>query len=171
MALQIHFILILLFLAVPTLAEKNKVPLVQRAFISASRAPVYKEPDFDAPQLYQLSSKTIVLISTKIYRPPHLFGTFYKVFMKRPKKIRGYISEIDLIPEFKKKNNGYIINPDYIKQERLFKTIQKRNSIVRRKKSPDLKNNKKAEVQVENNKKAEVQVEDNKKSEVQVKNK
>ena len=54
-----------------------------------------------------------ILISKKIFRPPHNFGSFYKIFLFRPKKIVGYISEAEIAPEFVKQADEYKVNPIY----------------------------------------------------------
>lgn len=92
--------------------EKYKSHL-QRAFVVTLNSFIYEKPDFDAPQLYPLATGEKILISKKIFRPPHNFGSFYKVFLIRPKKIVGYISEAEVVPEFLKQADKYEVNPAY----------------------------------------------------------
>ena len=92
--------------------EKYKAHL-QRAYVVALNSFIYKKPDFDAPQLYALSIGEKVLISKKIFRPSHNFGSFYKILLFRPKKIIGYVAETEVVPEFLKREDKYEINPAY----------------------------------------------------------
>ena len=92
--------------------EKYKSHL-QRAFVVTLNSFVYEKPDFDAPQLYPLAIGEKILISKKIFRPPHNFGSFYKTFLTRPKKVVGYISEAEVVPEFLKQAGKYETNPAY----------------------------------------------------------
>ena len=85
--------------------EKYKNQL-QLAFISSLNSFVYEEPNFDSQQLFPLETGKKVLISKKIFRPAHKFGSFYKLFLVKPKKIVGYVSEAELIPEFLKSEKG-----------------------------------------------------------------
>lgn len=104
-----------------TTKEKSKQSLVptkykehlQLAYVIAVNSFVYKKPDFDSPQLYSLAPGERVLVSKKIFRPPHRFGSFYKVFVTQPKKIVGYISEVEVAPKFIKQKEKYKINPAY----------------------------------------------------------
>ena len=96
------------------LPEKYK-PYMQRAYISRSNSFVYSEPNFDAPKLQTLPIGKLVLISRKVFLPPHSFGSFYRIFLFREKKVIGYVSEAEVIPEFVKKNDSYSPNPNYKK--------------------------------------------------------
>ena len=102
---------------------KNLIPeklkdQFQRAYINRSNSFVYSKPDFDSSRLRPLSIGKLVLISRKIYLPPHSFGSFYRIFLFRPKKLIGYISEAEVIPEFKLNQGVYTINPNYKKAKR-----------------------------------------------------
>lgn len=123
-----------LFFSFFVFGKKNKVPLIQRGIVSQPVAIVYKKPDFDAPKIHSVTKNRIVVMSTKIYRPSHLFGSFYRVFINRPRKIRGYISEVDMIPEFKKKGSGYVMNYQYVKKEKSLKEIKNATGIFYKKK-------------------------------------
>ena len=88
---------------------------VQRAYVSRSNSFVYLEPNFDAPKIQSLSIGRHILISRKIFLPPHSFGSFYRVFLFREKKRIGYVSEAEVISEFIKKDGGYSPNSNYKK--------------------------------------------------------
>ena len=88
---------------------------VQRAYVSRSNSFVYSEPNFDAPKLQSLPIGKHILISRKIFLPPHSFGSFYRVFLFREKKRIGYVSEAEVISEFIKKDGGYSPNSNYKK--------------------------------------------------------
>lgn len=92
--------------------EKYKAHL-QRAYVGSLNSFVYQHPNFDSQALYPLPVGQKILISKKIFRPSHNFGSFYKVFLFREKKIVGYISEAEVIPEFLKKNGKYTSNKTY----------------------------------------------------------
>ena len=102
---------------------KNLIPeklkdQFQRAYISRSNSFVYSKPDFDSSQFRSLSIGKLVLISRKIYLPHHSFGSFYRIFLFRPKKLIGYISEAEVIPEFRLNQGVYTINPNYNKAKK-----------------------------------------------------
>ena len=88
-------------------------PHLQVAYVAALNSFVYKKPNFDSPQLYPLPVGKKILISKKIFRPHHNFGSFYKVFLFKEKKIVGYISEAEVVPEFLKQNGTHTVNPAY----------------------------------------------------------
>ena len=96
-----------------TLIPEKYKPYMQRAYVSSLNSFVYRKPDFDSMKLYPLSIGKKILISKKIFRPPHNFGTFYKVFLFKDKKVVGYISEAEVISEFKRKKGVFIANPSY----------------------------------------------------------
>ena len=96
-----------------TLIPEKYKPYMQRAYVSSLNSFVYKKPDFDSIKLYPLSIGKKILISKKIFRPPHNFGTFYKVFLFKEKKVVGYISEAEVISEFKRKKGVFVSNPSY----------------------------------------------------------
>ena len=74
---------------------------------------IYEKPNFDSKQLYALEVGEKILISKKIFRPPHKFGSFYKIFLFQPQKIIGYISEAEATTEFLNEDGKYISNPKY----------------------------------------------------------
>ena len=96
-----------------SLVPKKYKPYMQRAYVSSLNSFVYQKPDFDSIKLYPLSIGKKILISKKIFRPPHDFGTFYKIFLFKEKKVVGYISEAEVISEYKKKDGSFIPNPNY----------------------------------------------------------
>ena len=107
----------------PPTIKKNLVPdkykpYMQRAFVSSLNSFIYKAPDFDSLKLYSLPVGKKILISRKIFRPHHNFGSFYKIFLFGDQKIIGYISEAEVIPEFVKKDNNYSFNPNYSKAKK-----------------------------------------------------
>ena len=111
-------------------AQKN--PLIQRGIVIEHNAIVYKDHDFDSEQIARIPQNTVIVISTKIYRPANLFGSFYKIYMNKPKKIRGYISEIDVISQYKRAKGKIILNETYKEREHVLKQ-------VKMKKDPSLK--------------------------------
>ena len=102
--------------------EKYKNRL-QLAFISSLNSFVYERPDFDSQQLLSLQPGQRVLVSKKIFRPEHKFGSFHKIFLAQPQKIVGYVSEAEVIAEFlkNKKGKGQSPNPIFKKARRQIK--------------------------------------------------
>ena len=103
---------------------ETKKPLVQRAFIIEHQTIIYKEPDFNSPQLARLPRNRIVAISTKIYRPKNLFGSFYRIFINKPRKIRGYISQIDVVTQFRQNDETFVLNPEYQMKENVLRKVK-----------------------------------------------
>ena len=120
-----------------TLVPEKYKPYMQRAYVSSLNSFVYKKPDFDSIKLYPLPIGKKILISKKIFRPPHNFGTFYKVFLFKEKKVVGYISEAEVIPEFKREKGVFKTNLSYklAKQDILDNKILSLDSIEEIKKS------------------------------------
>ena len=108
--------------------------MIQRAIVVEHNAIIYQEADFDADQIAFLSRNKIIAVSTKIYRPKNLFGSFYKIYINKPKKIRGYISEIDVVPQYKQTQDGLVLNSIYKDKEVVLKQVQKRSRIQKYKK-------------------------------------
>lgn len=96
-----------------SLVPKKYKPHLQLAYVASLNSFVYDRPNFDAQKLYSLSSGQKVLISKKIFRPPHKFGSFYKIFLFREKKLVGYVSEAEVIPEFINQDKQSLPNPAY----------------------------------------------------------
>ena len=91
------------------LAGKSKY--LQKAYVLQMNSKIYQEPNFDAFPIYTVPAGGKVLISRKIFSPPSKFGTFYKIFIHKNKKVVGYISEIDVAARFER--SGKKINPRY----------------------------------------------------------
>lgn len=98
----------------PTLAKKKILPKhLQKAYVIQKDAIVYTRPDFDAAQVLRIPSGSMVTISKKIYRPKTSFGTFYHIYLNKPKKIKAYISEIDVVPRYIRSGSTHKINPSF----------------------------------------------------------
>lgn len=121
---KVGFLLILFSLGFFGKRENVEAPRIQRAVVIENQAVIYAQPDFDAKQIMKLPQNKIIAISTQIYRPKNLFGSFYRIFINKPRKIRGYISEIDVLPQYKKSERGYVLNKEYQKKEKALKQIQ-----------------------------------------------
>ena len=121
---KISFLLILLSLGFFGKKEKVVVPRIQRAVVIENQAIIYTQPDFDSEQMMKLPNNKIIAISTKIYRPKNLFGSFHRIFINKPRKIRGYISEIDVLPQYKKAKDGYVLNKKYQKKEQALRQVK-----------------------------------------------
>ena len=106
--------------------EKYKAYL-QNAYVVSPVSFVYKDPDFDSEQLHHLKAGENIIVSKKVFTPSHRFGTFYKVFIKKPKKVVGYVSEIETVPEFVIYNNKPVKNVCYTKVK---KQIKKTGSFI-----------------------------------------
>ncbi len=104
--------------------KQEPAPRIQRAVVTENQAIIYTQPDFDAKQIMKLPNNRIIAISTKIYRPKNLFGSFYRIFINKPRKVRGYISEIDVLPQYKKSKKGYVLNQAYRKKEEALKEVK-----------------------------------------------
>ena len=92
------------------LAGKSKY--LQKGYVLQMNSKIYRKPNFDAPHIYTVPAGGKVLISRKIFMPPSKFGTFYKIFIHKKKKVVGYISEIDVTPRFERSGKNKI-NPRY----------------------------------------------------------
>ena len=121
--------LFIFFIVFSLLGSKPSPPLVQRAYVTENRAIIYSEPDFDSEQLAWLPQNRVIAVSTRIYRPKNLFGSFYRVFVNKPKKIRGYISEIDIVTQFKKNNEKMELNPVYQEKENILRQVKNQSQI------------------------------------------
>ena len=86
---------------------------LQKAYTLQVDSFIYTRPHFDAERTYSLPPGQIVTISKKIYYPANRFGSFYKIYVKKPKKIVGYISEVDVVPQFIKQKGEYVSNPRF----------------------------------------------------------
>ena len=127
------FSLFFIFFSLQAGAEKEKTfvkpPLIQRAYVTRNQAILYQKPDFDSPQLTRVKNNRIIAVSTRIYRPKNLFGSFYKVYINKPKKIRGYISEVDVITQFIQAKKGFKENQMYWAREKVLREVKDQSSI------------------------------------------
>ena len=105
----------------PLLAGGKKTPApvkalpsyLQKAYVIQKKAFVYARADFDSLKITRIPAGTLITISKKVYKPKTLFGTFYRVYLAKPKKIRAYISEIDVEPRWVRQGGGYKKNPAF----------------------------------------------------------
>ena len=97
---------------------------LQKAYVIQKNALVYARADFDSLQVSHIPAGTKVTISKKIYQPPSRFGTFYRIYINKPKKMKAYISEIDVTPRYIKSATGYKLNP-------AFKQVQKKLKYIK----------------------------------------
>ena len=112
------FLLIIFFFPSVTIAKstegRKRLPsFLQKAYVVQRDAIVYSRPDFDSLKITQIPAGTMVTISKKVYKPKTLFGTFYHVYLMKPKKMRAYISEVDVVPRYIKAGSQYKINPEF----------------------------------------------------------
>lgn len=113
---------------------KKYKPYLQNAYIVKPNSFIYKKPDFDSPQLLSVEVGKKVLISKKVFKPKHSFGSFYKVVIEKPKRLVGYISQIEALPEFLKIDKSYKKNTCFSQIEnQLKKTGQADLSFISRK--------------------------------------
>ena len=173
------FALLFIFFSVQAEAKKKKTslkstkpPLIQRAYVTRNQAILYKAPDFDSPQLKRIKNNRIIAVSTRIYRPKNLFGSFYKVYINKPKKIRGYISEVDVITQFIQTKKGFEENSLYRSRERVLRevkdqTIQGKRSVkkpIKKKPSSSLREEFQSNAASKTKRKSKTKKENNKKS-------
>ncbi len=111
---------------------------MQKAYTLQKDAFVYARPNFDSLRITSIPAGTKVTISRKLYRPKTNFGTFYRIYLSRPKKIRAYISEIDVVPHYVRKGLGYQINPE-------FKQVKKKLHRVKQFSANDISSSESAE--------------------------
>ncbi len=113
-----RFLCFLLFLILPVFSvakQKTKVlpAYLQKAYVIQKNAIVYTRPSFDSVRISHIPAGTLVTVSRKIYRPENRFGTFYRIYITKPKKLRAYISEIDVIPRYVKSGSRFKGNPEF----------------------------------------------------------
>ena len=80
--------------------KKRKRRASQTAIVRNSGAAVYKKRSFDADPVTYLDAGQKVRISRKKYPGSDGFGLFYKVVVS--KGLKGYISDVDVVPQFTK---------------------------------------------------------------------
>lgn len=105
-------------LSVANLLNKKSLNL-QKAYTIGNHNLIYTRPSFDSKQIVILPAGKLVTISRKLHFPKNEFGSFYHIYITKPKKIRAYISEIDVsahyLPSSDKKNPAFKIATKKIK--------------------------------------------------------
>ncbi len=106
--------------------KKSKVlpSYLQKAYVIQKNAFVYTRPNFDSIQITSIPAGTMVTISKKIYRPETRFGTFYRIYISKPKKIKAYISEIDVVPRYVRSGAQFKINPSFDQVKKKLKYVK-----------------------------------------------
>ncbi len=134
--LKPYFIFSIFFLAFFCYGKTKSKPLsdkilpshLQKAYTIQRDSIIYTRPNFDSFQITTIPAGTMVTISKKIYRPKHNFGTFYRIYIQNPKRIKAYISEIDVTPRYIKKGSAYQINPSFKKTKKKLHHIKEFSS-------------------------------------------
>ncbi|MDE0119084.1 MAG: hypothetical protein OXM55_03650 [Bdellovibrionales bacterium] len=125
---SLYFLLAICFFGIYSFAneEKKKVlpSYLQKAYVIQKNAIVYTRPDFDAVQINNIPAGALVTISKKIYRPKNRFGTFYRIYISKPKKLRAYISEIDVVPRYIKSGFQFKMNPEFNQVKKKLKYVK-----------------------------------------------
>lgn len=105
--------------------ERKVLPsYLQKAYVLQKDAIVYARPDFDSSQIIAIPAGTKITISKKIHRPNHRFGTFYRIYISKPKKLRAYISEIDVVPRYVKSGSHFKLNPEFDQVKKKLKYVK-----------------------------------------------
>lgn len=106
--------------------KKSKVlpAYLQKAYVIQKNAIVYTRANFDSVQITNIPSGTMVTISKKIYRPKTRFGTFYRIYINKPKKMRAYISEIDVVPRYVRSGSQFKVNPAFGQVKKKLKYVK-----------------------------------------------
>ncbi len=86
---------------------------LQKAYTLQRDAFVYTRADFDSLRITTIPAGSLVTVSKRVYRPKTNFGTFYRIYVNRPKKLKAYISEIDVVPRYIRKGSSYQPNPEF----------------------------------------------------------
>ena len=114
---------LLFFFSSQAIAEKKVLPAyLQKAYILQKQSIIYTRPDFDSLQITRIPSGSMVTISKKIYKSKTGFGTFYKIYLAQPKKIKAYISEVDVVPRYLR-SNAKKLNPAFNQVTKKLKLI------------------------------------------------
>ncbi len=119
--MKLIFSLFFLFLTPVALGkiEPKVLPShLQKAYIIQRQAIVYARPNFDSLQITSIPAGELVTLTKKIYRPQSNFGTFYRIYITRPKKMRAYISEIDVVPRYVQSGSGYKLNDFFVQTKK-----------------------------------------------------
>ena len=92
---------------------KKRIVSSQVAIVKNSGAAVYKWRSFDSDPISYLEAEKKVRISRRKYLGKNGFGLFYKVIVS--KTVKGYISDVDVIPQFQQTKFSKRIekNPQY----------------------------------------------------------
>ncbi len=125
---SLYCLLVLFFFGVYSFADGDKKKVLpsylQKAYVLQKNAIVYTRPDFDAVQINNIPAGTLVTISKKVYRPKNRFGTFYRIYINKPRKLRAYISEIDVVPRYTKSGSQFKINPEFNQVKKKLKYVK-----------------------------------------------
>ena len=109
-------------------AKKKKLKVLpsylQKAYVIQKNAIVYTRASFDSVQITNIPAGTVVTISKKIYRPKNRFGTFYRIYISKPKKIKAYISEIDVVPRYVRSGSKFKANPSFDQVKKKLKYVK-----------------------------------------------
>jgi len=105
-------------------AKKVLPAYLQKAYVIQKNAIIYTRPDFDSAQITNIPGGTKVTISKKIYRPKTRFGTFYRIYINKPKKLRAYISEVDVVPRYIKSGSTFKPNPAFKQVKKKIKHVK-----------------------------------------------
>ena len=106
-----YLILVSFLLSYPCHAKSKKSFLVQKGIVNVDGAAVYKNPNFDAPVIHYFKRGDKILMTTKIYPGVAGFGAFYKV--RLDKKKFGYITDIEVIPQYQKVGSSLKRNDEF----------------------------------------------------------
>lgn len=97
---------------------------LQKAYTLQRDAIIYARADFDSLRITTIPAGTLVTVSKRVYRPKTNFGTFYRIYVNRPKKLKAYISEIDVVPRYIRQGSSYQLNPEFNIVKRKLKRIR-----------------------------------------------
>ena len=106
--------------------KKSKVlpSYLQKAYVIQKNAIVYTRASFDSIQITNVPAGTLVTISKKIYRPETRFGTFHRIYINKPKKIKAYISEIDVVPRYIRSGSKFKNNPSFAQVKKKLRYVK-----------------------------------------------
>ena len=125
---RLCFLLIVFSFGVYSFANDGKKKILptylQKAYIIQKNAIIYTRPNFDSIQISNVPAGTLVTVSKKVYRPENRFGTFYRIYVSKPKKLRAYISEINVVPRYVKSGSKFKINPEFSQVKKKLKYVK-----------------------------------------------
>ena len=114
---NIYLLLIIIFPLLSFSAEKKSRKILpshlQKGYVVQKNAFVYTRPDFDAVRITGIPAGMKVTISKKVYRSKTGFGSFYRIYISTPRKMRAYISEIDVVSRYIRSKSGWKVNPEF----------------------------------------------------------